>query len=88
MEKRGFDEIIVENENMFKIIIIVFGKGGVGKSNFVINLFICLIKFDKKVFILDVDIGMFNIDIIMGVNVKGIIIDVINGEKNIEDIIL
>ncbi|MBZ0648482.1 AAA family ATPase, partial [Clostridioides difficile] len=87
MEKRGLDEIIVENENTPKIITIASGKGGVGKSNLATNLSICLTKLNKKVLILDADIGMSNIDIIMGVNVKGTIIDVINGEKNIEDII-
>ena len=87
MEKRGLDEFIVENENVPKIITIASGKGGVGKSNLATNLSICLTKLNKKVLILDADIGMSNIDIIMGVNVKGTIIDVINGEKNIEDII-
>lgn len=79
--KRGLDEFIVENENVPKIITIASGKGGVGKSNLATNLSICLTKLNKKVLILDADIGMSNIDIIMGVNVKGTIIDVINGEK-------
>ncbi|MGO0943764.1 nucleotide-binding protein, partial [Clostridioides difficile] len=42
-----------------------------GKSNLATNLSICLTKLNKKVLILDADIGMSNIDIIMGVNVKG-----------------
>lgn len=87
IEKKGLDEFIAENNNTPKIITIASGKGGVGKSNFATNLSICLTKFHKRVLILDADIGMSNIDIIMGVNVKGTIIDVINGEKNIEDII-
>ncbi len=66
MEKRGLDEFIVENENVPKIITIASGKGGVGKSNLATNLSICLTKLNKKVLILDADIGMSNIDIIMG----------------------
>ncbi len=53
--------------NSPKIITVTSGKGGVGKSNFVVNLSITLQKMGKKVLILDADIGMGNDDVLMGV---------------------
>lgn len=72
--------------NKTKIITVTSGKGGVGKSNFVVNLGISLAKRKKKVLIFDADIGMGNDDVLMGVFPRYSIFDVLEG-KNIEDII-
>jgi flagellar biosynthesis protein FlhG len=69
-----------------KIITVTSGKGGVGKSNFVVNLGISLQKKGKKVLIFDADIGMGNDDVLMGIYPRYSLFDVING-KEIEDII-
>ena len=71
-----------------KVITIASGKGGVGKSNFTVNLGICLSKLNKKVAILDADIGMSNIDILMGESTDKTICDVIYDGIDIEDIII
>ena len=70
-----------------KIITVTSGKGGVGKSNFVVNLGISLQMKNKKVLIFDADIGMGNDDVLMGVYPRYNIFDVIKGMK-IEDIIV
>jgi len=49
-----------------KTIAIVSGKGGVGKSNFSLNFAISLKKKGHSVLLFDMDIGMGNIDILMG----------------------
>lgn len=69
-----------------KIITITSGKGGVGKSNFVVNLAIALAKEGKKILLFDADIGMGNDDVLMGIYPKYTMFDAING-KEIEDII-
>ena len=71
-----------------KIITITSGKGGVGKSNFVVNLAISLVRKGKKVLVFDADIGMGNDDVLMGIYPKHNVLDLINGNLSIEDVIV
>ncbi|WP_096199379.1 MinD/ParA family protein [Bacillus sp. FJAT-45350] len=70
-----------------KVISVVSGKGGVGKSNFSLNFSIGLAQEGKKVILFDLDIGMANVDILMGVSAKYNIVDMIEHEMTIWDII-
>lgn len=70
-----------------KVVSVVSGKGGVGKTNISVNLAIGLSKLGKKVLIVDLDIGMANIDIVTGVKANKTIIDMIEQELSIFDII-
>ncbi|MCQ2910818.1 MAG: MinD/ParA family protein [Clostridia bacterium] len=69
------------------IITVTSGKGGVGKSNVAVNLALELMKKDKRVLIIDADLGLANVEILMGVIPKYNLIEVINGTKEIKDII-
>ncbi|EDS77858.1 MinD/ParA family protein [Clostridium massiliodielmoense] len=81
------DDIQIENTGT-KIITITSGKGGVGKSNFVVNLGIVLQKMGKNVLILDADVGMGNDDILMGFLPKYNIYDVILQHKELEEVLI
>lgn len=62
-----------------KTISIVSGKGGVGKSNFALNFSLTLLNKNKKVLLVDLDVGMGNINILLGLNTNKTIIDMMNG---------
>jgi flagellar biosynthesis protein FlhG len=71
-----------------KIISIASGKGGVGKSNLSVNLSIALADIGYKVLLLDADLGLANINILLGVIPKANIMHVIQGKKKINEIVL
>jgi flagellar biosynthesis protein FlhG len=69
-----------------RVIAITSGKGGVGKTNIVANLGYALSKLGKKVLILDADLGLANIDVLLGLTPKYNFSHVITGAKTIEEI--
>ncbi|TFB23194.1 MinD/ParA family protein [Filobacillus milosensis] len=74
-------------ENQAHTIAVFSGKGGVGKSSFALNFSICLSKQGKKVLIFDLDIGMGNIDILLGMYPKYTLSSMLDERLEIEDII-
>ncbi|WP_068786036.1 MinD/ParA family protein [Paenibacillus phocaensis] len=70
-----------------KILTISSGKGGVGKSNFTLNFALALKSLGRKVLIFDADIGMANIDVLMGVRPRYNLYHLLKGEKNITEIV-
>ncbi|MFH1147786.1 MAG: MinD/ParA family protein [Pseudomonadota bacterium] len=71
-----------------KVISITSGKGGVGKTNIVANLAFALCNQGKRVMILDADLGLANIDILLGLAPKYTIGHVFSGEKTISEILV
>jgi len=71
-----------------RVISVTSGKGGVGKTNIVGNLAVALRRLGRRVLILDGDLGLANIDIIFGLNPAYNIKHVINGEKDLADVIV
>lgn len=71
-----------------RVIAITSGKGGVGKTNIVANLGYAFTKLGKKVLILDADLGLGNLDVLLGLAPKYNLSHVIMEEKAIEDILI
>jgi len=67
--------------HMAKVITVTSGKGGVGKTTSTANLGTALHMLGKKVVVMDADIGLRNLDVVMGLENRIVydLVDVIEG---------
>ena len=70
-----------------KVITVTSGKGGVGKTNITVNLAISLSKLGYRVVVIDADLGLANIDVVLGTMPKYTLVDVIKNGKNVLDVL-
>ena len=70
------------------VIAITSGKGGVGKTNISVNLAMALGARGARVLCVDADLGLANMDIIMGVAPTCTTADLLHGDVTIEDVLL
>lgn len=70
------------------IISVTSGKGGVGKTFTTINLATTLALARKKILVVDCDLGLANIDIMLGINPSHTLQDVIFGDKKLRDVVI
>ncbi len=71
-----------------QVIAVTGGKGGVGKTNTAVNVGICLAEMGKKVVLLDADLGLANVDILLGIKPRSTIEQVINGECTLREVLV
>ncbi len=71
-----------------KVITVASGKGGVGKTNISVNLGVALSKLGHRVLLMDADMGLANVDIILGLQTKYNLSHVLDGEKTLKEVIV
>jgi flagellar biosynthesis protein FlhG len=74
-------------ESRPEVVTITSGKGGVGKTNIAANLSICLANNNKRVLLIDADLGLGNLDVMMNLNSRFNLSQVLAGRKSLKDII-
>ena len=84
----GLRELASKSYGPTKMIAVTSGKGGVGKSNMVINVGIALAELRRRVLIIDVDLGLANIETLLGIASDYNVQHVIDGQKQLDDIIV
>ncbi|WP_447402733.1 MinD/ParA family protein [Lysinibacillus sp. fkY74-1] len=80
-------KMMKQQGDLGRAIAVVSGKGGVGKSNFTMNFALSLAQKGKKVVIVDMDIGMGNINILIGKSASNSLKDFLEGNKLLEEVI-
>ena len=75
---------------MSEVIVITSGKGGVGKTTTAANIGIGLAKLDKKVVLVDTDIGLRNLDVVIGLENRIVynLVDVIEGNCRLKQALI
>lgn len=71
-----------------QVLAVTGGKGGVGKTSVSINLGIGLAARGRRVVLLDADLGLANVDVLLGLRARRNLADVISGECGLADIML
>lgn len=71
-----------------RILTVTSGKGGVGKTNIAVNLAIALAQMNLKVVLVDADLGLANVDVILGMIPQYHLGHVVSGEKRIDEVLL
>jgi flagellar biosynthesis protein FlhG len=71
-----------------RVIAVASGKGGVGKTNVAVNLSLALAQAGQKVLLFDADLGMANVDVVMGVRPLSHLSEVVQGRKTLSEVIL
>ena len=71
-----------------RVVAISSGKGGVGKSTLALNLALVLCTQGKRVLLLDADMGMANLDFMLGMVPKYNLFHMIQGKRSLDDIII
>ena len=71
-----------------RVIAVTSGKGGVGKTNLSVNIGIALSQMGQRVVLMDADMGLANVDILLGVYRKFNLSHVLSGEKTLDEIMI
>jgi flagellar biosynthesis protein FlhG len=71
-----------------RIITVASGKGGVGKTNISTNLAIAYAKLGKKVILMDADLGLANVNVVLGIIPKYNLYHLIRKQKTMSEIIM
>ncbi len=90
-----FDQVLLETPfsekspaGMLRVIAVTSGKGGVGKSNVVVNLGLALARRGLKVLLIDADLGLANLDILLGLTPRFTIQDLLSLRKTMSEVMV
>ena len=75
-------------KKMAKVLAVTGGKGGIGKTSIAINLAVTLAGMSQNVMLLDADMGLANVDVMLGIKTKNTVCDVLAGKCRLEDVVV
>ncbi|MBD3585317.1 MinD/ParA family protein [Salinimonas sp. HHU 13199] len=78
----------MNQSRLIKVIAVTGGKGGVGKTNITLNTAISMAKQGKRVMVLDADLGLANVDVMLGLRVEKNLAHVLSGECTLDEVLV
>ncbi len=76
------------NPKPVRVIAVTSGKGGVGKTNVSVNLAIAMAREGRRIMLLDADLGLANVDVLLGLPAGPNLSHVVDGEYSLEEVII
>src|SRR5690554_2929806 len=89
-EKSGsiMDRAVQKSINRARLIAVTSGKGGVGKTSITVNLAIQLCRSGHRVVIIDGDLGLANVEVILGMVPRYSMYDLLNSKLDLSDVLI
>ncbi|MCI0733587.1 MAG: MinD/ParA family protein, partial [Methylococcaceae bacterium] len=78
----------MQSRRPVRVLAVTSGKGGVGKTNVSVNLGTALAEFGHSVVLLDADMGLANIDVLLGLSPRYNFFHVLEGEKSLDEVMV
>ncbi len=82
------DELKALKDTDSRVIAVSSGKGGVGKTSLTVNLAIALAQKNKEVYIIDADLGLANVDVLLGLIPTYTLYHIMNSEKSLDEVVV
>jgi flagellar biosynthesis protein FlhG len=87
-QAQSLRDLMRRKDSVGRVIAVTSGKGGVGKTNTSINLAIAIARYGKRVVVVDADLGLANVEVLLGITSLYNLEHVIEGERRLKDILV
>nr|WP_162838992.1 MinD/ParA family protein [Thiomicrospira sp. WB1] len=78
----------VKQDKPVRVLAVASGKGGVGKTNVSVNLGVALTKMGNRVLLMDADMGLANVDVMLGLQTQYNLSHVLDGQKSLKEVMV
>ena len=79
---------MVTGANKARCLAVISGKGGVGKTFITANLAASLSSMGRRILAVDADLGLANLDVVLGIDPQFTIQDVFQGNRSLDDVLI
>ena len=87
-QAQGLREPLAAPQKPVRVVAVTGGKGGVGKTTISVNLAVALAASGRRTLLLDADLGLANVDVLLGLTPSYTLADVVDGRCDVEDTII